>query len=671
MDFFEHQAQAKAASQRLLLLFLLVCFVFVLLVNGFLFISFEIHFYSKEFASITFDNFIDWQLSINGLITSLVTIAIISVGCIGRWMELSRGGHGFAIKIGARSIGFASKDEKEQKLINVVEEMAIASGVQTPGIYILENELSLNAFVAGYTLEDTVLVVTRGLLNGLNRDELQAVVGHEFSHILHGDNRINIHLLILVAGFVWVSEIGKFLITDRHYRYRGYQQKEGAFYSSIEKDEYTPKFDSLAGVSKKHRETYIPVLFIGVPIMILGYIGSFFGSLIRTAISRKREYLADASSVQFTRHPESLASALNAIRSYSRQGRLHSSRSEEISHMCISAPNKYTWFATHPPLEDRINAIDATFLKRIEVRERKEERNEARKEQQQYATPISQGAYGAGISAFQGGANEPVSEVVGSCSSENLAYAMALHHEIPQEFRNALFDTHYATVVLLFLLLDKDDQLKKQQLAFIIKQYPSAKVYLKKLLHQQSDVPRRLALPIIELMVPLLKTMSEQDKKTLLSSVLALSKWDKKLTLFELSLYTLLKDAFVPKPSVRSDHSIKKFDLVAYELNVIVCSLIHNSGGSDDEKQALHQRMMAVLSIKNMAWLSSEKIPAKDVYITLKKLKALSPMLKRTLIDVCGDIVLHDGIVHHAEYETLRLMSLVMACPMPLLPKAA
>lgn len=650
MDFFEHQAQAKAASQRLLLLFLVLCFAFVVLMNGVIYGIYVLDQGKRGVVSeaLTFASFYDWQLSYAGFITSLVSIAFIGFGCLLRWFELRKGGNGLAISMGARSLGFASKDEREQKLINVVEEMAIASGVTTPSVYILEHETSINAFVAGYSMEDTALVVTQGLLNSMDRDELQAVVGHEFSHILHGDNQINIRLMVLIAGFVWVAEFGRMLIFDRHHHSRR---------QSI----WTAR-------SRDHRGGGF---ILGIPIMMLGYVGVFFGRLIRMAVSRKREYLADASSVQFTRNPMALASALNVIRENTFQGALKHARSEEISHMCIAPARKASWFDTHPPLEDRINAIDDTFLLRNEVRQRKQEREDKRQEQTSQAKQVTSSIYGMGVSRLQTDANSHLSEMVGTVNSASLDYAMSLHDEIPYEFRQALYDSFKASICLLYILLDKDVNTKKAQVEFIQKQYPESKDIINTLDLLSQDMPKRLRLPLVELMVPLLKTMKEEEKTKLLGVILKISKWDQKLTMFEISLYTLLKDAFESKENIRSTYSIKKVSIVAYELNVIVCSLIHHAGGNEEEKQALHQRMLNVLSVKDMAWLSKEKIPAKDVYVTLKKLKSLAPMLKRTLMDVCGDIVLHDGIVHHSEYETLRLMSLVMACPMPLLPKAA
>lgn len=657
MDFFEHQAQAKAASQRLLLLFLLISTAFVMLVNGVIYLFIESFQGGRlNLSSLpSVSGFVSWQFSLSGFYASLFSVFMISIGCLARWYELRKGGHGLAVSIGARSIGFASKVEKEQQLINVVEEMAIASGVTTPGIYVLDSETSINAFVVGYGFEDSALVVTHGLLQAMNRDELQAVVGHEFSHILHGDNRINIRMLVLLAGFVWVAELGRMLLLSSHHRHSYHSHSTFGI--------------NLFGRSHYNRRSG-GGLIIGMPLIIIGYVGVFFGRLVRTSISRKREFLADASSVQFTRNPDALASALNVILLNSHEGRLKNSRAEEISHMCIAPTQKSSWFATHPPLLDRINTIDPTFIKRDLARKRKETREKQQHDKQKEVKQTTQNIYGADVSKLVIGANAHLSEVVGSVQPENLAYAMALHDQISYEYRRSLQDPHQAKITLLFLLLEKEPEQKKKQLAFILKHYPDAKDYLNDLLLLSSDIPQRLALPLVELMLPLLKTLDHKEKKKLLAVILKLTKWDGKLTLFEISLYTLLKDAFESEKVNRSMHSIKKIGLVAHEINVVLCSLIHNSGGGEAEKQALHTRMMQVLSIESTQWLGKEDISAKDLYLTLKKLKSLSPMLKRSLMDVCGDVVLHDGIVHSAEYETLRLMSLILACPMPMLPKA-
>lgn len=647
MDFFEHQVQAKAASRRLLFLFLFVCLIIVMCVDGVAYLTLQVFEEGKTilnaFNDVSLQSFLSWQISTEGLGVSLICVCIIGFGCLKRWFDLRQGGHGLAINMGARSLGFASHDEKEQKLINVVEEMAIAAGITTPGIYVLDSESSINAFVAGYEFEDSALIVTRGLLMNMNRDQLQAVVGHEFSHILHGDNRINIKLLVLLAGIVWIAELGRKLAfhhSDNHIRN-----------------------SRLSSRSSHHSKG--PAIAIGFPLIIIGFVGVFFGRLIRTSISRKREFLADASAVQFTRNPNALAGALNVIRENSHKGFLRNALSEEVSHMCISPSSKSFFFATHPPLDDRINAIDNTFLKRVEARARKEKRLEDKKLNEQKSTQEKMQMYSGGISQLQQSGTQQLHDVIGTLNVDNLIYATSLHDQIPYEYRQALHSTDKAQTMLLYLLLDDDANIKAKQQEWMTKQTFICQDYLQSLLLLSQGLPARLRLPLVELLVPVLKALNTSSKKHLLKQVVLFAKWNGELSVFDVCLYSLLRLTFEQNENRGSSHSIKKLRVVQGDINLVISSLVHVAGGSEQDKQALHQRMMRVLTKTPARLLANQEIHTKALFSSLKKLKHLSPMLKRSLMDVCGDIVLHDGIVQGSEYETLRLMSLLMACPMP------
>lgn len=649
MDFFEHQEQAKKASTRLLLLFLLVCFVVILCVDAVFYAVLKLGRPQGTHGQFSFDYFIQWQLSTEGLIVASISIFIISIGCIKRWFDLRKGGHGLAISIGARSLGFASKEDQEQQLINVVEEMSIAAGITTPGIYVLDHETSINAFVAGYEFEDSALIVTRGLLLNMNREELQAVVGHEISHILHGDNRINIRLMVLVAGFVWIAELGQMLTSHGRYN-RGYGRRRSRIFGY--------------GNNKSRQQAWA----LGLPLIIIGSFGTFLGRLIRTSISRKREYLADAASVQFTRNPESMASALNVIRENSHQGFLRNARADELSHMCITPTLKSTWFATHPPLENRINRIDDGFLKRYEVQQKKQERAEKKESAKKEQRQSTQSMYSAGISQLQQNGTAQLLEVIGTVTAASLDYAMSLHDELPYEYRQALHSVEKSKAMLFYLLFDKNIQVNVKQEKWIKEVQPDTAGYLQTLTLMAKELPPRLKLPLVELLIPVLKTMDKKAKTDLLAHALKLAKWDGKLSMFEICLYTLLKHSLAEVKPQASKHVIKKIGLVGYEMNVVVSCLVHMTGSNEQTKQELYQRNINILGLKKHTLLEKQAIKPKQVYSTLSKLKGLSPMLKRSLMDVCGDIVLDDGIVRGSEYETLRLMSLLLACPMPPLP---
>ncbi|MFT6152737.1 MAG: Zn-dependent protease with chaperone function [Bermanella sp.] len=646
MDFFEQQAQAKAASKQLFLIFFLVTFIVVIGVDFLIYISLKLPFFDNTAVSkvnISDHGFVNWQLSWIGLAAASVSILIIASGSFLRWLDLRTGGGGLAINLGARSLGFSSKDQKEQQLINVVEEMAIAAGVIPPSIFILDHESSINAFVAGYEIDDNALIVTHGLLKNMNRHELQAVVGHEFSHILNGDNRINIHLMIMIAGFVWVSQIGHAL-TSRN-AYRGSRS-----YNSY---------------SNKGRQQ---VASIGIPLVILGFLGAFCGRLIRASVSRKREYLADASAVQFTRNPDSMASALNVIRTNTHKGYLKNSKAEELSHMCISPSKKSSWFSSHPPLESRINIIDDTFIKRYDARERKVEREEKRTIEKNDKQQASRNIYSAEIPNMQLAGAQHLHDVIGTITAASLAYAMSLHEQFPAEYKKALQSPEQAKAMLLYLLLDDKPDLRAEQLTWLQQQLPKSKDYLHSLTMLSQGIQSRLTLPLVELLIPLLKTLDDDTKKSLVEQALILAKWDKKLSLFEICLYSLLKQNLQPNSKKSLPHSIKKLNLVAFEINLIVCCFIQIAGGSDVEKANLHNSTMNIFSLKTQLLIAKENIQPNQLYTTLKKLKGLSPMLKRSLMDVCGDIVFRDNIVESSEYQSLKLMSLLLSCPMPAMP---
>src|SRR5690606_28971990 len=247
-----------------------------------------------------------------------------------------QGGSVVAGLLGGLPVNPATDDPDERRLVNVVEEMAIASGVPVPAIYVLPGEESINAFAAGYGVHDAAVAVTRGALKHLTRDELQGVIAHEFSHILNGDMRLNIRLIGLLHGLLLLALIGRVLLRSGG-RSRGRRKEKGGS---------------------------VQVALIGLGLVLLGYIGVFFGKLIKAAASRQREYLADAAAVQFTRNPEGIAGALKKIGALGAGSRIVHPRAEELSHLYFASGLRSSFaglFATHPPLVERIRRIDPSF----------------------------------------------------------------------------------------------------------------------------------------------------------------------------------------------------------------------------------------------------------------------------------------------------------------------
>ncbi len=281
MDFFQQQEKARKKTKWLVLYFsaavtlIIAAMYFVVLFAG-LFIGQR---RSSDFDQSQQPQQSVWWDSTTFVCTAAGTLLVIFGGCAYKIQQLADGGSAVAESLGGRRVASNTTDPDERKLLNVVEEMSIASSVPMPQVYVLDNEQGINAFAAGHSTSDAVVAVTHGCVKLLSRDELQGVIGHEFSHILNGDMRLNFRLIGILFGILCLATIGRILM-----RVRG-------------------------------RNAAAPV-FVGLLLLCIGSIGVFFGRLIQAAVSRQREFLADASSVQFTRNPLGLSGALQKIGGY-------------------------------------------------------------------------------------------------------------------------------------------------------------------------------------------------------------------------------------------------------------------------------------------------------------------------------------------------------------------
>ena len=324
MNFFESQDAAKRNTSRLILLFALAVISLIIVTN--LLVMLVFGFANTELTSVGVNESLglDWEMF---LMVGAAVAAIVLIGSLYKIGTLSGGGARIAEMMNGKLLVAGSEDLRERQVLNVVEEMAIASGTPVPPVYLMEEE-GINAFAAGYSPSDAVIGITRGAINTLNRDQLQGVIAHEFSHILHGDMRINIRLIGVLHGIMILGIIGHHLI-------------RGGVYGRRSKDS--------GGI-----------VFLGLGLMVIGFVGTFFGNLIKAAVSRQREFLADASAVQYTRNPEGIGGALMQISQHSNRSYLDNPNSEEISHSLFEEARVSPLsrlYATHPPLEQRIAAV--------------------------------------------------------------------------------------------------------------------------------------------------------------------------------------------------------------------------------------------------------------------------------------------------------------------------
>ncbi|GAA4892669.1 M48 family metallopeptidase [Ferrimonas pelagia] len=322
MDFFAQQDQARKRTGQLVFLFACAVISIVVLINAL--IAGLMIGSSPQAQRDPLTALLDRMLSLDGAMISLGIIAVIALVSLFKWLALRSGGSAVAESLGGRRISPNTEDPDERRLRNVVEEMALAAGMPVPQIYLLDHENGINAFAAGHGPADAVIGVTRGCLKKLDRDQLQGVMAHEFSHILNGDMRLNLRLMAILAGIIFLSQIGELIMHAGRGRSKDAQK----------------------------------IAIVGIALLILGWIGTLFGKAIKAAVSRQREYLADASAVQFTRNPSGIADALKLIGADSHASNIEHPKASESSHLFFgSFKSLSSAFATHPPLEKRIYAI--------------------------------------------------------------------------------------------------------------------------------------------------------------------------------------------------------------------------------------------------------------------------------------------------------------------------
>ncbi|GAB3541217.1 M48 family metallopeptidase [Noviherbaspirillum agri] len=503
MNFFEQQDHARRQTRTLVILFALAVMAIIIAVNAALALIWSwtqtgyvlgIREYPKGFF----------------LTNTVVTLLLIAGGTLIEMFNLRDGGDAVAKMAGGRLVSPSSTDLHERRLLNVVEEMALASGIACPKVYLLDREASINAFAAGYNQDEAVVAVTQGTLKRLTRDELQGVVAHEFSHILNGDMRLNIRLIGLLFGIQMLSSFGHHLLDfgSRASRSRSSNDKGGSARAFL--------------------------FLTGLALVVIGAIGVFFGRLIKAAVSRQREFLADASAVQFTRNPDGIGNALRKIGGLSRTmelgSRIEHPNAEQLSHLFLGAPKRSLisgMFSTHPPIEERLRRI---FGRAIGVMDAPE---------LQIAAPAAETLpdipYVA--SGFAGEETSAAHWVVASDSGAETS--------LPPALDNAVREPHAACAVVYALLLDDGAQ-REAQLAILKNDAPQQAALAPSLAKAVALLPKSARLPLLDLAMPALKQLADTDRTALLAVADRLIATDNRLTLAEFVLQTVLMRRLAP-----------------------------------------------------------------------------------------------------------------------------
>lgn len=634
MNFFEHQEAARRTSRRLVVLFALAVVAIVAAVN-----VTATFVYLGIFAPPLPRGFY--------LTNTLVTLLMIGAGTWWETARLAGGGEAVAQMIGARRIDPSTGDLLERRLVNVVEEMALASGTPVPRVYVMDNELSINAFAAGHSLHDAVIAVTRGTLTRLTRDELQGVIGHEFSHILNGDMRLNIRLIGVLFGLLMLSMFGRFML-------------------------------EIGRGSRDSRGGLAVLLVAGVALWILGYVGVFFGRLIKAAVSRQREYLADASAVQFTRNPDGIGGALRKIGGLTQPGepgsRIEHPHAETLSHLFLGAAKPSFvagLFATHPPLAARIRRIYGRELPMLPANELPlaEALGEAR------AAPSAAGAaaaaeVAAGVSPLSALVGEPrrseaLAQSIGLASADGHRLAEAVSRLPGEEtLQAALEDSSQAQLVVLAMLIEKDKPFSGQQRQLVAEAFGIEAAQRVDALHETIQrLPPGLRLPLLDRAGPTLLKLGASVRERLLMIVHGLISADGRITLHEFLLFTVLKrrigrDANRPAP-IRFASLEPLRDEVG-----LVMSLLASVRLPERPEHAYNAGVLLLAGIEPPR-VPTEAIELDAVSRALDRLNQLAPLAKPRLIKACTAVAFVDGATHWKAASCLRTVCAALDAPLP------
>jgi Zn-dependent protease with chaperone function len=656
--FFEHQQVARRNTRVMVLLFLLavvavVIAVDVVLAGVWIWGVSEIQPVEPGRARglLAMIRSVPLALYLWGAVGTAALILIVSTVNVAK---LADGGEAVAKMIGARRISPETRDPLERRFLNIVEEMAIASGVRVPSAYLMDGEQGINAFAAGWDVSGAVVAVTRGTLQTLTRDELQGVIAHEFSHILNGDMRLNIRMIGVLAGIVFIGSIGSFIMRS-------------------------------IGQSRDRKDSASGGIFaVGLALFIIGYVGLFFARLIKAAVSRQREFLADASSVQFTRNPEGIAGALDRIRAST--ALISSRHAEDMSHMFFGQSIKM-WFGglfdTHPALDERIKRVHPGF-----------QPSKYRTKREAEAPPPAAGAdtaFGraAGFAGSAGGAGQSegrrVADVgaawgrsagesarlVGTVDGAKVDYATRLLASLPAQLREDLRNADGARAALLALLLAPKDDVMQQQLEALRAAGSQA---LAERARATAPLVRRLGpayhLPVVDLALPALKAAPSEAKQELIKALEVVIQADRRVSLHEFVVLTLVREQLAPKGKPGASGSMKigqlRSEVAAVLYLVAHAGIRADAAGPRDEelKAALRAGAMEMglgeAEVAAPAGFTSESAGA-----ALEALKALAPLQKAVLVKGLFAAVTADGAIRIAEAELMRMVGAVLDCPLP------
>lgn len=673
MNFYRAQDQARQQTSLLLLLFALAVIVLVALtlvaVVVFIWLwqpDTFIHAYggAAQFSALSWpDKFVailtglGWPklLAIAGSILGAIAIATFF-----KWLNLRAGGRVVAESLGGSLVLTNTTQVDERKLLNVVEEMALASGVPVPPVYLMRSEQGINAFAAGTSLDDAVIGVSAGCMHLLTREQLQGVIAHEFSHILNGDMRLNMRIIAVLHGILVIGEAGSVL-----------------FHIGFSDDVYRSRSERRGG-------NFI-IGLLGVGLIALGWFGQLFGALIKAAVSRQREFLADASAVQFTRNPEGIGGALRVIGGHMQGSHVSHERAHELGHLFFSQAFSSSLFATHPPLEERISAVlpnwQGDYLKPA-----REAAPEPVDPMQRMREQFGGGAAAAAsVSAFAGAASSaPVQDATfpeASRSTSSLPNS-AVQDDFCARLQMLVREPSGAFALCLALLVAKDSDIQAKQYA-LLEQRASAwlgKVKAAQQLTKQVGLANIVTL--VERMMPALKSLSKAQYLQLRALMVEFIQADGKMVLFEWLLFELIRQhgdrhfALSKAPKAK----YRKVQTLAPLFAIVASRMVTLASGKQAEQQALFTKACELAGISGVSLLPAQRCSGSKFTRACHELARAFPLIKPRLLKALQSVVdgSEQGVMAEQDVQkdrrrldkeqlgaVLACLALIWDCPVP------
>jgi len=573
-------------------------------------------------------------------IVGLSVLGVVGMAMLFKTIQLRGGGSVVARMLGGRLVSHSTQDQLERRLLNVVEEMAIASGSPVPDVFVLEKETGLNAFAAGWGQQDAAIAVTRGLLEKLDRDELQGVIAHEFSHVFHGDMRLNIRLMGVLFGIVCIATVGEILLHSMGRGRRSGGKNNGAH-----------------------------LALFGLALVIIGWIGVFFAGLIKAAVSRQREYLADASAVAYTRNPLGIGMALVHIGGLG--SGVKNAHAREASHLFFANGIKSrigSLGATHPPINQRVERVLPGFLEELLTSASPVEaaRNIAPPPGASgFAGAAQQAAVtGPPIRPATGIAAASVAGLVGHIDNDHVQHAREMIAELPLDVLAAAHDPVRVQALLYALLIDGHPGTASAQEAILDHCEETVGQEARTLATAVRELPPTSRLPLLEMMVPALRRLPEPATTALQQQTEALARADDVISPFEFALLKTVR-RHTRRNGARPRKRRRRASLAALapDAELVLSVLAHENG--EQAEAAFAQGAKALTGTAGLRLRPRSECRLEQLDDALDRLAELSPLGKRILLTACANAAGADGIVQPAEGELLRAFAEHWECPMP------